>query len=72
MEGSKPVRLCAMRKTEEESDQKSVAKGVEGLKATNRTKSHGKPPSEAQLANNRYIIVMTSLLEVEAALLLEL
>jgi hypothetical protein len=35
-------------------------------------KRHKKPPSEAQLANNRYIIVITSLLEVEAALLLEL
>jgi IS4 transposase len=66
-EGYKLVRLCAIRKTEEEE-----AKGVERLKAINRTKTHGKPPGEAQLANNRYIIVMTSLLEVEAALLLEL
>jgi hypothetical protein len=42
-------------------------KGVERLKAMNRMKSHGKPPSEVQLANNRYVIVMTSLLETEAA-----
>jgi hypothetical protein len=38
----------------------------------NRMKSHGKPPSEAQLANNRYVIVMTSLLETEACLILQL
>jgi hypothetical protein len=45
-EGYKPVRLCAIRKTAE-------AEGVERLKVMNRMKSHGKPPSEAQLANNR-------------------
>jgi IS4 transposase len=65
MEGYKLVRLCVIQKTEE-------AKGVERLKAINRTKSHGKPPSEAQLANIRYIIVITSMLELEAALLLHL
>jgi hypothetical protein len=63
----KPVRLCAIRKTAE-----AEAKGVERLKAMNRMKSHGKPPSEAQLANNRYVIVMTSLLESEAYLILQL
>jgi IS4 transposase len=46
-------------------------KGIERLKAMNRMKSHGKPPSEAPLANNRYGIVMTSLLETDAELILQ-
>ncbi|MDR3123122.1 MAG: hypothetical protein LBU16_05015 [Treponema sp.] len=32
----------------------------------NRMKSQGKPPSEAQLANNRHVIVAASLLETDA------
>jgi hypothetical protein len=47
----------------------SEAQGVERLKEMNRMKSHGKPPGEGQLANNRYIIVITSLLEVDAELI---
>jgi hypothetical protein len=63
----KPVRICAIGKTE-----KAEAKGIERLKEMNRMKSHGKPPSEAQLANNRYVIVVTSLLETDACLILQL
>jgi hypothetical protein len=62
----KPVRLCAIRKTEE-----AEKKGIERLKVMNRMKSHGKPPSEAPLANNRYVIVITSLVEPEACLILQ-
>jgi hypothetical protein len=62
----KPIGVCAIRKTEE-----AEKEGVERLKAMNRMKSHGKPPSEAQLANNRYIIVISSLLEADACLLLQ-
>jgi hypothetical protein len=42
----KPIRVCAIRKTEE-----AEKKGVERLKAMNRMKSHGKPPGEAQLVS---------------------
>jgi IS4 transposase len=66
-EAYKPIRLCAMRKTEE-----AEREGIERLKVMNRMKSHGKPPSEAQLANNRYVIVATSLLEADACLILQL
>jgi hypothetical protein len=67
----KPVRLCAVRKTAEAWDQRSAAEGVERLKVMNRMKSRGKPPSEAQPVNNRYVIVMTSPLETEACLILQ-
>jgi hypothetical protein len=46
----KPIGVCAIGKTE-----KAEKNGVERLKAMNRMKSRGKPPSEAQLADNRYI-----------------
>jgi hypothetical protein len=62
-----PVRLYAIRKTEE-----TEMKGVERLKVMNRMKSCGKPPSEALLANNRYVIVMTSPLKTEAELIPQL
>jgi IS4 transposase len=62
-EAYKPGRLCAIRKREEAEE-----KGVERLKVMKR---HGKPPSEAQLANKRYVIVITSLREVEAELILQ-
>jgi hypothetical protein len=68
----KPVRLYAIRKTEEASNRRFEAKGVERLKVMNRMKSHGKPPGEARLANNRYVIVMTSPLETGACLILQL
>jgi hypothetical protein len=71
-ETSKPIRVCAIRKSETASDQRSAEKGVERLKAMNRMGSHGKPPSEAQLANNQYIIVVTSLLAPAASLIMQL
>jgi IS4 transposase len=46
-------------------------KGIERMKVMKCMKSHGKPPSEAQLENNRYVIVMTSLFETEAELILQ-
>jgi hypothetical protein len=61
----KPIRLCGIGKTEE-----AEKKGIERLKVMNRMKSHEKPPSEAQLANNRYVIIITSLLEADAELIL--
>jgi IS4 transposase len=63
----KPIRFCAIRKTEE-----GEKKGVEMLKAKKRVKSRGKSPGEAQLASNRYVIVMTSLLETGPELILQL
>jgi hypothetical protein len=45
--------------------------GDEWLKALNRMKSRGKPPSEAQLADNQYIIVISSLVEADACVLLQ-
>jgi hypothetical protein len=60
-------KLVRLRKTEE-----AEMKGIERLKAMNRMKSHGKPLGEAQLANNRYVIVTTSLLEVDTSLILQL
>jgi hypothetical protein len=38
----------------------------------NRMKIHGKPPSEAQLTNSRYVIVASSLLKTDACLILQL
>jgi hypothetical protein len=63
----KPIRVCAIRKTETAEE-----KGVERLKAMNHMKSHGKPPDEAQLANNQYVIVVTSLLAPAASLIMQL
>jgi IS4 transposase len=47
-------------------------KGVDRLKAKKRMKGCGKPPSGAQLVNNRYVIVKTSLLETGAELIVRL
>jgi IS4 transposase len=60
----KPIRFCAIRKTEEGEE-----KGVERLKAKKRVKDRGKPSGEARLASNRYVMVMTSLLETGAELI---
>jgi transposase len=56
-----------MGKTEE-----GEMEGVERQKVMNRMKSRGKPPSEAQWANNRYVIGIRSLLETDAELIMEL
>ena len=51
-----PVRVCALRK-----DADSERAGVQRLKRENQRKRGGKPVSEAQSENNKYIIVATSL-----------
>jgi hypothetical protein len=58
-EAYKPIR-----KTEE-----AEMKGIERLKEMNRVKSHGKPPGEARLTDNRYAITATSPLEAGACLI---
>jgi hypothetical protein len=68
----RPVRLCAVRKTEEAADQKSAAKDIERLSAMNRMKSQEKPPGEVQLPDDRYIMLITSLFETDAELILQL
>jgi hypothetical protein len=63
-----PVRLCAMRK-----DELSERKGLKRLVKTNQRKSGGKPVTELQRENNKYIIVVTSLgKEVSSKQVLEL
>jgi len=63
-----PVRICAIRK-----DKDSERKGLKRLVKTNQRKSGGKPVSDLQRENNKYIIVATSLgKEVPAAQVLEL
>jgi hypothetical protein len=71
-EAYKPVRVCAIREPEETPDQRPEANGDERLDEMNSMQSHGKLPGEAQLENNRYIIVITSLLEAEAELIMQL
>jgi hypothetical protein len=63
-----PVRVCAMRK-----DWDSERKGMKRLVKANQRKRGGKPVSELQSENNKYIIVVTSLgKEISAAQVLEL
>jgi len=51
-----PIRICALRKDEE-----SERKGLKRLTKINQRKSGGKPVTELQSENNKYIIVVTSL-----------
>ena len=63
-----PIRICAMRK-----DKESERSGLKRLVKTNQRKKGGKPISEEQHENNKYIIIATSLgKEVSAAEVLEL
>jgi hypothetical protein len=63
-----PVRICALRK-----DPGSERKGLKRLRKSNQRKQGGKPVSETQSENNKYIIVATSLgKEASAARVLEL
>ena len=63
-----PIRVCAMRK-----DLASERAGLKRLVKTNQRKQGGKPVTEAQHENNKYIIVATSLgKEVSASQVLEL
>ena len=62
------VRICALRK-----DWDSERKGIKRLTKENQRKQGGKPLSELQKENNKYIIVATSLgAEATAAQVLEL
>jgi len=63
-----PVRVCALRK-----DAGSERAGVKRLKKENQRKRGGKPVSEAQGENNKYIIVATSLgAEITSSQIMEL
>jgi hypothetical protein len=62
----KPVKICAIRKTEE-----AEAEGLRKLEETNKRKGR-QGPSEAQRAYNRYVIIITSLEGTEASVLMEL
>jgi hypothetical protein len=63
-----PIRICAMRK-----DADNERKGLKRLTKSNQRKQGGKPVTEEQSENNKYIIVATSLgKEVSAAQVLEL
>ena len=63
-----PVRICAMRK-----DKESERTGLKRLIKSNQRKKGGRPVSEEQSENNKYIIVATSLgKEVSASQVLEL
>jgi hypothetical protein len=63
-----PIRICVMRK-----DKTSERKGLKRLAKTNQRKHGGKPVTDLQRENNRYIIVVTSLGDkVSAARVLEL
>jgi hypothetical protein len=57
-----PFRVCAMRK-----DADSERAGLKRLAKTNQRKRGGKPVSDLQRENNKYIIVATSLGKEEAA-----
>jgi len=63
-----PIRICALRK-----DEKSERSGIKRLVKDNQRKRGGRPVSELQMENNKYIILATSLgKEVSASKVLEL
>jgi hypothetical protein len=63
-----PIRICAFRK-----DRENERKGLKRLTKENQRKRGGKPVSDLQRENNKYIIVATSLgKEVSADQVLEL
>jgi hypothetical protein len=63
----KPLRFCVLRKTKE-AEQVSL----EALRKTQRRKYGNKELSKAQMAYNRYVIIVTSITDVAAELMLEL
>jgi len=63
----KPLRFCVMRKTQE-----AELAGLEALRKTQRRKHGRKALSTAQIAYNRYVIVVTSISDVAAAVILQL
>jgi hypothetical protein len=63
----KPLRFCVMRKTKEAEE-----KGLETLRKTRMRKYGDKELSKAQIAYNRYVIVVASITDVAPELILEL
>jgi len=63
----KPLRFCVMRKSKE-----AEQKGLEALRKTRMRKHGNKELSEAQIAYNRYVIIVTSITDVAAELILDL
>ncbi|MDR2730535.1 MAG: transposase, partial [Treponema sp.] len=63
----KPLRFCVPRKTKE-----AGKKGLEALRKTRMRKHGNKELSKAQIAYNRYVIIVTSITDVAPELILEL
>jgi hypothetical protein len=63
----KPLRFCVLRKTQE-----AEAKGLETLRKTQMRKYGTKALSEAQIAYNRYVLVVTSITDASPEVLLDL
>jgi len=63
----KPLRFCVMRKTKEAEEA-----GLEALRKTQMRKQRNKELSKAQMAYNRYVIVVTSITDASAELILDL
>jgi hypothetical protein len=63
----KPLRFCVLRKTKE-----AEQKGLEAMRKTQMRKHGNKELSKAQMAYNRYVIIVTSITDVAAELLLDL
>jgi hypothetical protein len=63
----KPLRFCVLRKSKEMEQ-----KGLEALRKTHMRKHGNKELSEAQIAYNRYVIIITSISDAAAELILDL
>jgi hypothetical protein len=63
----KPLRFCVLRKTREAEE-----KGLEALRKTRRRKHGDKQLSKAQIAYNRYVIIVTSITDAAPELILDL
>ena len=63
----KPLRFCVLRKSEE-----AERKGLEALEKTHKSKRGKNELSEAQIAYNRYVIIVTSITDVAAELIVDL
>jgi hypothetical protein len=63
----KPLRFCVLRKTNA-----AEKKGLETLRKTRRRKYRNKELSEAQIAYNRYVVLITSITDATPALILDL
>jgi hypothetical protein len=63
----KPLRFCVLRKSKEAGQ-----KGIEALRKTRVGKPGNKELGKAQIAYNRYVIIVTSINDAAAELLLDL